>query len=50
MYDTLDRAQKAIINTLGVTPVAFGSGGNKKSADTIKVMNHTPASESAVFW
>lgn len=41
-YDTLDRAQKAIINTLGVTPVAFGSGANKKSADTIKVMNQHP--------
>lgn len=41
-YDTLDRAQKAIISTLGVTPVAFGSGGNTKSADTIKVMNQHP--------
>lgn len=41
-YDTLDRAQKAIVKGLGVTPIGFGSGGNTKSADTITVMNQHP--------
>jgi hypothetical protein len=41
-YAVLDKAQSVTRNALGVTMVGFGSGGNKKSADTIRVLNNHP--------
>lgn len=41
-YEVLDQAQAAVKNALGITMVGFGSGANKKTADTVRVMNNHP--------
>lgn len=41
-YLNLDTAQIAVKSALGFTPIAFGSAGNRKTSDTVEVMNNHP--------
>lgn len=41
-YSVLDEAQSVIRKSMGITMVGFGSGGNKRTVDTLRVMNNHP--------
>ncbi len=41
-YSVLNNTQAAVKKAIGVTMIGFGSGGNRKTSDTVKVMNSHP--------